>query len=463
MATDKDMTYYSIQSLSEMAAYCYEPNTQDVLCDGPVEYCSCVSMVDNYQVPYHDRRCGICHRHCPDEKAIYLALKGIKSIGELGEAWARKTKHRSSTVPRALALIQDHPNVSLLFDKYGTEAVHSVVKRLLKNRVFTSESIAQKRFPGLTIAIAEEEAISTEPTEVTGEKLDWELLVAAETPAKAPEEELEEATAKTPEEEPEEATAKPTEEDCIEDQRWPEKEPFTTEVYPAEAYEAPAETKPPEVEEACGDRVQEEQNAICLPLSSQHKLIVYLQEVLETACFAYGQKQLATQLRKRGWDCVEAVALHTWMNEFPAITEAFNTKHRRELLQSVVDIQDIAVKRTRIDWSRMKKLLDDALELTEVLNVKEYSDMVQEARIDIGKAVEGLSYKEQEAEDQQEEKLQRIAEERRKLDKCEVEVRKYKENRTKDYRKWAESEIEGILEERRKTLKTARYFIKLIE
>lgn len=217
------------------------------------------------------------------------------------------------------------------------------------------------------------------------------------------------------------------------------------------------------MEEACGDSVQEEQNTICLPRSSQHNLIVYLQEVLETACFAYGQKQLATQLRRRGWDCVEAVALRTWMNEFPAMTEAFDTMHRRELLQSVVDIQDIAVKRTHIDWSRMKKLLDDALELTEVLNVKEYSDIVQKVRMDIGKAVEGFKCKEQEAEDQQEEKLQRIAEERRKLDKCEVEVRKYKKNRMKDHQKWVELEVEKKLEETRETLKIAKYFVKLIE
>ncbi|KAJ0132054.1 Uncharacterized protein HZ326_24857 [Fusarium oxysporum f. sp. albedinis] len=331
------------------------------------------------------------------------------------------------------------------------ETVHSVVKRLLRSRVFISELIAQKRFPDLTIAIAEKEAISTEHTEDTGEKSDWEFLVAAETPAKASEEEPEEATAKSPEEE------------GIENQRWLEKEVFPTETYPAEAYEAPAETKLLEVEEACGDRVQEEQNTGCLPLSSQHKLIVYLQEVLETACFAYGQKKLPTQLRKRGWDCIEAAALHTWINELPAMTETFDTIHEREILQSVVDIQDIPAKRTRIGWSRMKKLLGDAFELTEVLDVKEYSDIVQKVRIDIGKAVEGLSCKEQEAEDQQEEKLQRIAEERRKLDKCEVEVRKYKKNRTKDYRKSAESEVEWILEETRRTLKTAIFFIKLVD
>jgi hypothetical protein len=198
-------------------------------------------------------------------------------------------------------------------------------------------------------------------------------------------------------------------------------------------------------------------------MGSQHNLLVHLQEVLETACFAYGQKTLPTQLRKRGWDCVEAVALRTWMNEFPTMTKAFDTIDRRELLQSVVDIQDIAANRSRIDWSRMKEFLDNALELTEVLNIKEYSDIVQKVRMDIGKAVEGLKCKEQEAEDQQEEKLQRIAEERRKLDKCEVEVRKYKKNRMKDRQKWVELEVERKLEETRETLKRARFFVKLVD
>ncbi|VTO83132.1 unnamed protein product [Fusarium graminearum] len=154
----------------------------------------------------------------------------------------------------------------------------------------------------------------------------------------------------------------------------------------------------------------------------QHKLIVHLQEVLEGACFAYGQRNLAGILRGRSWDYAEAVALHTWINEFPAMTKTFDTKHRRELLQSGVDIQNIVAKRTRIDWSRMKKLLDDAFELTEILNVKGYSDTVQKVRLDIGLAVEGLSCKEQEAKELQDEELQRIAEERRKLDKWEVEV-----------------------------------------
>uniref|UniRef100_A0A1L7UNM2 Uncharacterized protein n=1 Tax=Fusarium mangiferae TaxID=192010 RepID=A0A1L7UNM2_FUSMA len=426
-------------------------------------------------------RCGICDRYCPDEKAIYLALRDIELIRDLGKKWTKKIKPSPGALRRTLASIQHRSDVEALVDQYGLDTFQSVVTRLLKDKLFTSDFVAEQRFPGLNAVIVHAEAMSTEPAEITSEKSDWELLVAAEAPAKtsedepeevtakSTEEDPEEATAKYPEEEPEEATAKPTEEDpeeataggpeeeCVEDQRWPEEEPFTT-----EAYEALAEIKPPE-EEARGDRVQGERKTKWLPYSSQHDLIVYLQKVLETACFTYGQKQLPTQLHKRGWDCVEAVALDTWMNEFPAMTQALDTMHRRELLQSGIDIQDMAVKRKRIDWSRMKKLLDDALELTEILNVKEYSDMVQKVRIDIGEVVEGLSCKEQEAEDQQEEKLQRIAEERRKLAKWEVEVRTYKKNTVKDNEKWAESKVEGVLEETRKTLKTARYSLKLVE
>ncbi|KAG6979448.1 hypothetical protein FOFC_18034 [Fusarium oxysporum] len=178
-----------------MAAYCFESNAQDVLCDDPVEYCSCVVMVDNHG------RCGICDRLCPDEKAIYLALRDIELICELGRKWAKKTKHHSGTIKRTLASIEDRPDVKVLVDQYGMDTLQSVVKRLLKNGVFTSECIAQKRFPGLTIAIGEEETMSTEPAEVTQEKSDWEILVAAEAPEEASVEILDEEPAKASEEE----------------------------------------------------------------------------------------------------------------------------------------------------------------------------------------------------------------------------------------------------------------------
>ncbi|KAF4333758.1 hypothetical protein FBEOM_12424 [Fusarium beomiforme] len=327
------------------------------------------------------------------------------------------------------------------------------MRRTTLYRVFMSECIAQKRFPGLTIAIAEEEAISTEPAEVTQEKSDWELLVAAEAPEEASAETLEEEPAKTSEEE------SSIEEARVEDESWPQEEPPITD-YAEEVYETRVKkSKPPE--RACGDCAQEEQNTICLPFSSQHKLIVHLQEVLEGACFAYGRRSLAGMLRERGWDCVESVPLTTWMNELMDLQQTSDMQLSRGLLQSLAEIQDIAFNRTPLGWSRIKKFLDDAVEFTEILKVKEYGDIVAQVRLDIGKTVEGLSREEQEAQSRGERKLQRTAEERRKLDEREAEVRREKEKSTKECRKWAESEVKKALGEEDKSLERAAFFLSL--
>ncbi|KAK2471103.1 hypothetical protein H9L39_17334 [Fusarium oxysporum f. sp. albedinis] len=408
-------------------------------------------MVDNYQMP-----CGICDRYCPDERAIYLALRDIESIGELGKRWEKKSTYRTGTIKGALASIHDRPDVEALVDQYGMDTLRSVVKGLLKNGVFTSERIAQKRFPGLTIAIGEEEAMSTEPAEVTQEKSDWEILVAAEAP--------EEASVEIPDEEPAKASEEESsiEEARTEDEPWPKVEPPTIEAYPEEVYKTPVkETKSLEIEEACGDCAQKEQNTICLPFSSQHKLIVHLQEVLEGACFTYGRRNLAGLLRERGWDCVESVPLTTWMNELMDLQQTSDRQLSRGLLQSIAEIQDIAFKRTRTGWSRMKKFLDDAVELTEILEAKEYGEIITQVRLDIGKTIEGLSREEQEAQRQGEKKLQLIAEERRKLDEREAEIRNDEEKRIKECRRSAELEVKKVLDEGNQAVERAAFFLSL--
>ncbi|KAH7475165.1 hypothetical protein FOMA001_g11754 [Fusarium oxysporum f. sp. matthiolae] len=94
-----------------MALYAYKSDTKDVSYEDPVEYCTYATMVDNYQMP-----CGICDRYCPNERAIYLALRDIESIGELGKKWAKKTKYPTGTIKRALTSIQDRPDVKALVD-----------------------------------------------------------------------------------------------------------------------------------------------------------------------------------------------------------------------------------------------------------------------------------------------------------------------------------------------------------
>ncbi|KAH7460555.1 hypothetical protein FOMA001_g19549 [Fusarium oxysporum f. sp. matthiolae] len=264
------------------------------------------------------------------------------------------------------------------------------------------------------------------------------------------------------------ATAKPpTDETLKEDKSWPEEENTAAEAEPTKAYEEPIEEAKTVDEEEHGEPkpddgyMQEQQKIASLPFSSPYRLMAYLQQVLEEACFACGRKNWPELLRKHNWDCVEAVSLATWVKEFEHLQHTFDTRPSRGLLQSVAEVQTIAVERRPINWPRMKRFFDDAVELTEILNAKEYGEIILQIRLDIGKTIEGLSRDEEEAQIQEEKKLQWIAEERRKLDEREAEVRKVKEKSTREFRKSAESEVKRVLEEAKKTLATTAFFSSL--
>ncbi|OBS15962.1 hypothetical protein FPOA_13015 [Fusarium poae] len=327
---------------------------------------------------------------------------------------------------------------------------------------------------------AKEKPIGEKPAEDTPERLDWELLVPADAPA--------EASAYDPEEEaPVEAAPAeeaPTEEAPAAYDGSPEEELPTAEACPVEVYneDAPAEAKPTEgtsprsilvsvfiyspvpytVEETCeDDYVPKEQDATYLPFSSQHKLITFLQEVLEGACFAYGRRELSKLLNERGWNCVEAVPLRIWMDQLANRRHILDTIPSERLLESVAGTQDIAVNRTPIDSSRMKKFLEDAAELTDILKMKDYGDIIRKVRVDINKTTEGLSREEQEAKDRQEKNLKRIAEERKILDEREADVRKERGKNKRERQISAGLEVKGLLDEAKKSFGITVFFDEL--
>ncbi|EXL64639.1 hypothetical protein FOPG_19105 [Fusarium oxysporum f. sp. conglutinans race 2 54008] len=221
----------------------------------------------------------------------------------------------------------------------------------------------------------------------------------------------------------------PADETLKEDKSWPEEENAAAEAEPIEDAK-PVDDAPEEEHEEPkpDDYIQKEQKIAKLPFSSPYRLTAYLQQVLEQACFAYGRKHWPELLRKNNWDCVEAVSLTTWACRLAYDEEVF----------------------------------DDAVELTEILNVKEYGEIIIQIQLDIGKTMKSLSRDEEEAQSQEEKKLQWIAEERRKLDEREAEVRKGKEKSTKEFRKSAEWEVKRVLEEAEKTLETREFFLGLV-
>jgi vacuolar-type H+-ATPase subunit I/STV1 len=191
--------------------------------------------------------------------------------------------------------------------------------------------------------------------------------------------------------------------------------------------------------------------------------MVLLQEVLEGACFAFGQRELPTLLLEHGWKCAEAVALRTWVEQFAILQDVFDTAPSKDLLKSVAGIQATVVNRTPVDSSGMKKFLDDAVELTAILNIEGYSGIVKKMRLDIGAAIEDLSREEREAGDRQDKKLMRIAEERRELDKREAEVREEQERSERECQKSTELEVKRLLDEAKKSLETTTFFTQLAQ
>jgi predicted GTPase len=87
------------------------------------------------------------------------------------------------------------------------------------------------------------------------------------------------------------------------------------------------------------------------------------------------------------------------MDQLAGRQHIFDASVGRDLFESVASIQDIAVDRTPIDSSRIKKLLDDAVRLTEMLKIRDYSDIVKRVQLGIEKAIEVLSHEEQEAKE----------------------------------------------------------------
>ncbi|GKU15612.1 hypothetical protein FLAG1_11785 [Fusarium langsethiae] len=278
--------------------------TRDISHDLDVSYCICEHQIMERRWPRSTLYCSLCDRRCPNEEAIHQALINSKmeSIEVLRKRKFKKTNICNAKIEAVLKEGLSQPSVKALMDLYGTDIFHSVVRRLWMRGKFSTGYTAPSLDCDIPEHDAEEKPISEKPAEDTSEKSDWELLVPADAPA--------EASAYDPEEEapaePVPAEEAPTEDAPAAYEASPEEELPTVEACPVEVYDEdpPAEAKP-----------------------------------------------------------TEAVALRTWMDQFLSIQHTFDTEPSRDLLQSVIGIQDTVVNRTPIGSSSMKKFLDDAVEL----------------------------------------------------------------------------------------------------
>lgn len=120
------------------------------------------------------------------------------------------------------------------------------------------------------------------------------------------------------------------------------------------------------------------------------------------------------------------------MDQFSRIRCRFDTEPSQEVLQSVAEIEETTVKRKPMDGSRMKQLLDNAIELTEVLQTKEHGAVIKRICIYVAKVIQNLQQDEQEVQEAEKRELLTIHDEQEKLNKRERSVQVEKERKMEE-------------------------------
>jgi hypothetical protein len=111
-----------------------------------------------------------------------------------------------------------------------------------------------------------------------------------------------------------------------------------------------------------------------LPFESQHRLLVTVQELLEQACFEFGQQSLESILEMKGWICARQVELSTWTSLFKQHKDKFDHSKcdlRRDSLStfmsSIAQIRHNAVHRTLLAANQIEQLMRDAVLFAQLL------------------------------------------------------------------------------------------------
>ncbi|KAK8029219.1 hypothetical protein PG991_006275 [Apiospora marii] len=326
-----------------------------------------------------------------DERAVYLALKGVFS-GALANI--RKIKPIRNLISHHKPVAQ----VAELLQRYGEAKVHDTTRRLLADGIFASAEKAQARFQGLVelspVLPAEWAAPEVEPAhdgsdvlsdnEVAGEGLGASL---ANKPIQTP------------------VMDKP--------------------LLP-----------------------------VHLPFPSQHKLLVHLQQLLERACYGFATKHLPQHLQKKGWDCPEAMELNHWvallsksavLTKSAALRAQPSARPLDQLCRCVTDIRHTAVHRLRITAAAVENFLRDAEDFTELLRDPAATQAIALIRWEVQGTVDELEENTRNAHDKLDDVMQEIGAHREELQNLEKLAMSEMQRESSEYQSLAARSIDSVI------------------
>lgn len=161
-----------------------------------------------------------------------------------------------------------------------------------------------------------------------------------------------------------------------------------------------------------------------LPLPVQHRLLVVVQQALESACYSFATTSLPEVMAEHeDWDCAEAVELNIWARVLATNPNIFAQadmdeagKPLDQLLDSIVQLRHTAVHRLRVSATRLDTFLTDAGSLATLLRNERCKQQVLRLRHETCLVVEDVKRNKDLLESQLAAKMQRIAAQRAELD-----------------------------------------------
>ncbi|KAK6851375.1 hypothetical protein PG995_012497 [Apiospora arundinis] len=133
---------------------------------------------------------------------------------------------------------------------------------------------------------------------------------------------------------------------------------------------------------------------VSFPFASQHKLLVHLQQLLETACYEHAVRTMPQTLQRRGWDCAEAAELNRWVELISQNPTRLYTKRTKkslaETFEAISDVRHTAVHRLPVRAGAVADFFRQAEGFVSILGKTTTADSITHMRQEVEGTVEKL-------------------------------------------------------------------------
>ncbi len=191
-----------------------------------------------------------------------------------------------------------------------------------------------------------------------------------------------------------------------------------------------------------------------LSFETQHQILIRVQQILESAIYAFAQKKLGGVLQREGWDCAEAVELNRW----PRILQTYNdelkldvsleehSKSLSQLLDSITQIRHTAVHRVRRTANTIVQFIVDAESFVKLLRNDNYVNTLSMIRRQTQYTVGELERNKDLLETRLAETRKQLAAKRAELERQEKEAVENTVKEDRDYMKLAGATLIELLQ-----------------